>query len=64
MSGYKTEYKIGDKLVVEIPDWLRDKQISPDFQPKLIEWVNTFEKKGKLEFLCIDYYGMCWFREK
>lgn len=62
--AYKTEYKIDDKLVVSIPKWLRQEQGSDYFYPKLLEWVNSFEKKDKLEFLCFDYFGMCWFREK
>lgn len=64
MSEYRTEYMIGDKLVVSIPQWLREEQLNSSFYPKLIEWVNAFEKKDKLEFLCVDYFGMCWFREK
>ena len=65
MSEYhKTEYKLGDKFVVSIPRWLREEQGKYTFYPELIKWINSFEKKDTLEFLCIDYYGMCWFREK
>jgi hypothetical protein len=62
------EQIIGDKMLVEIPDWLRKESGKNilSFHKKLAEWVNMFEKSKtvKLKFLCIDYYGVCWFRIK
>lgn len=63
MSEYpKNEHRVGDKLVVIIPRWLRELQHEPSFYEELLKWVNTFEEYPKMEFLCIDFYGYCWFR--
>ncbi len=64
MAKYKNEYLVGDKLLVSMPKEIRDiSQGSEEFYLNLVEWVNKFERKG-LKFLCIDYFGMCWFRVK
>lgn len=61
------EITVGNKMMVEIPRWLREMQPqygeygSKAFYVKLAEWINSFERED-LEFLCIDYYGVCWFK--
>lgn len=67
------ELKVGNKFAVEIPRRLREMQpgysgtfVCEEFYTELMKWVNTFEEAHlqSLEFLCIDYYGVCWFRCK
>jgi hypothetical protein len=61
------ELTVGNKMMVEIPSWLREMQPqygeynSVAFYTELAKWINSFETKD-LEFLCVDYYGVCWFK--
>ena len=61
------EIIVGNKMMVEIPRWLREMQPQyGEYNPKkfyteLAKWINSFETKD-LEFLCVDYYGVCWFK--
>lgn len=65
------ELKVGNKMMVEIPRRLREMQPghpnctgSEEFYTELATWINTFEDAAlhNLQFLCIDYYGVCWFK--
>ena len=61
------ELTVGNKMMVEIPRWLREMQPrygeynSDAFYTELAKWINSFETKD-LEFLWVDYYGVCWFK--
>ena len=60
------EIVVGDKMMIEMPTYLREIQATRKFYEEMAEWVNTFEqsKTKKIKFIFMDYYGVCWFRIK